>query len=54
MDALRQFTELAASHQVEQIVTAATSAVREAPNGRDFLQRIKDELDLDVDLGQWS
>ena len=33
MDALRQFTELAASHQVEQIVTAATSAVREAPNG---------------------
>ena len=50
MDALRQFTELAASHQVEQIVTAATSAVREAPNGRDFLQQIKDELDLDVDL----
>ena len=26
MDALRRFTELAASHQVEQIVTAATSA----------------------------
>jgi len=50
MDALRRFTELAASHQVEQIVTAATSAVREAPNGRDFLQHIKDDLDLDVDL----
>jgi len=50
MDALRRFTELAASHQVEQIVTAATSAVREAPNGRDFLQQIKDDLDLDVDL----
>ncbi len=50
MDALRRFTQLAASHQVEQIVTAATSAVREAPNGRDFLQQLKDELDLDVDL----
>jgi exopolyphosphatase/guanosine-5'-triphosphate,3'-diphosphate pyrophosphatase len=50
MDALRRFTELAASHQVEQIVTAATSAVREAPNGRDFLQQIKDDLGLDVDL----
>ncbi|WP_115018545.1 Ppx/GppA phosphatase family protein [Synechococcus sp. UW140] len=50
MDALRRFTDLAASHQVEQIVTAATSAVREAPNGREFLQQVKDELDLDVDL----
>ncbi|MAS26762.1 MAG: exopolyphosphatase [Synechococcus sp. NAT40] len=50
MDALRRFTDLAASHQVEQIVTAATSAVREAPNGRQFLQQVKDELDLDVDL----
>ena len=49
MDALRRFTDLAASHQVEQIVTAATSAVREAPNGRQFLQQVKDELDLDVD-----
>ena len=50
MEALRRFSELAASHRVDQIVTAATSAVREAPNGRDFLQAIKDELDLDVDL----
>ena len=50
MDALRRFSQLAASHQVEQIVTAATSAVREAPNGREFLQQVKDELDLDVDL----
>jgi exopolyphosphatase/guanosine-5'-triphosphate,3'-diphosphate pyrophosphatase len=50
LETLRRFRELASSHQVEQIVTAATSAVREAPNGRDFLQQIKDELDLDVDL----
>lgn len=50
LDALRRFKELAASHKVEQIVTAATSAVREAPNGREFLQQIKDDIDLDVDL----
>jgi exopolyphosphatase/guanosine-5'-triphosphate,3'-diphosphate pyrophosphatase len=50
LEALRRFRELALSHQVEQIVTAATSAVREAPNGRDFLQAIQDQLDLEVDL----
>ena len=50
LESLRRFRELAVSHQVEQVVVAATSAVREAPNGRDFLQTIKDELDLDVDL----
>ena len=50
LDTLRRFKDLAASHQVEQIVTAATSAVREAPNGREFLQQIKDEIELDVDL----
>ena len=49
-DTLRRFCDLATSHSVEQIVTAATSAVREAPNGREFLQKIKDELGLEVDL----
>ena len=50
LETLRQFRDLAASHRVEQIVTAATSAVREAPNGRDFLQTILDELGMEVDL----
>ena len=50
METLRQFRDLAASHRVEQIVTAATSAVREAPNGRDFLQTILDDLGMEVDL----
>ena len=49
-DTLRRFCDLATSHSVEQIVTAATSAVREAPNGREFLQKIKDGLGLEVDL----
>ncbi|SBO42992.1 Ppx/GppA phosphatase [Cyanobium sp. NIES-981] len=47
---LRHDKALAESHGVEQIVTAATSAVREAPNGRDFLQALDDQLGLTVDL----
>ena len=50
MDTLRRFRDLAVSHGVEEVVTAATSAAREAPNGRDFLQAIQDELGLAVDL----
>ena len=50
MDTLRRFRDLAVSHGVEEVVTAATSAAREAPNGRDFLQAIQDELGLEVDL----
>ena len=49
---LRHCRELAASHGVQpgDIVTAATSAVREAPNGREFLQSIQEQLGLEVDL----
>lgn len=47
---LRHCRDLAHSHGVEQILTAATSAVREAPNGREVLQAIEDQLDLEVDL----
>ncbi len=47
---LRHCRDLATSHGVEQIVTAATSAVREAPNGRSFLQGVQDQLGLVVDL----
>ena len=49
-ETLKRFKQLAEIHQVEQIVTAATSAVREAPNGRDFLNLITDQLGLHVDL----
>jgi len=48
--ALRQYRDLAVSHGVEQIVTAATSAVREAPNGREFLLALQEQLGLEVDL----
>ena len=50
LQTLRHCRDLAQSHGVEQIVTAATSAVREAPNGRDFLGSVQEQLGLDVDL----
>ncbi len=50
LDTLRRFQELASSHNVDETLIAATSAVREAPNGREFLNQIKEELSLDVEL----
>jgi exopolyphosphatase/guanosine-5'-triphosphate,3'-diphosphate pyrophosphatase len=47
---LQRFQEIARSLNVEQIIAVATSAVREAPNGREFLQKIHHTLNLHVDL----
>ncbi len=47
---LGRFQEIAKSLNVETIVAVATSAVREAPNGKDFLQQVEDDLGLSVDL----
>ncbi len=47
---LRRCQEVAKSLNVEQIIAVATSAVREAPNGRDFLKQIEAEIGLRVDL----
>lgn len=48
--ALRRYQEIAKSLQVDEIVAVATSATREAPNGRAFIQRVRDELELTIDL----
>ncbi|MDB9360740.1 Ppx/GppA phosphatase family protein [Nodularia spumigena CS-588/02] len=48
--ALKRFQEVAKTANAETIIAVATSAVREAPNGRDFLHRVEDELGLSVDL----
>ena len=48
--ALARFQEVAKTLNAEAIIAVATSAIREAPNGRDFLERVKKELGLDVDL----
>lgn len=48
--ALSRCQDLAISLNANQIIAVATSATREAKNGLQFLQRIKDELDITVNL----
>jgi exopolyphosphatase/guanosine-5'-triphosphate,3'-diphosphate pyrophosphatase len=48
--ALQRCQKLAKSFNAEHIVAVATSAVREAPNGRDFLKQVYAELGLFVNL----
>ncbi|WP_448265939.1 Ppx/GppA phosphatase family protein [Nostoc sp. DSM 114159] len=48
--ALRRFQEVAKTINAETIIAVATSAVREAPNGKDFLHTIETELGLSVNL----
>lgn len=48
--ALKRFQEVAKTAKAETIIAVATSAVREAPNGKDFLHRVEEELGLSVDL----
>ncbi|MEO8070452.1 MAG: Ppx/GppA phosphatase family protein [Acidobacteriota bacterium] len=45
---LSKFSRIAASHGVDEIVATATSAVREATNGADFVAAVKEELGLHV------
>ncbi|NEQ19524.1 MAG: Ppx/GppA family phosphatase [Microcoleus sp. SIO2G3] len=47
---LGRFQEVAKTLNAETVIAVATSAVREAPNGKDFLQSVEDELGLSVDL----
>ena len=48
--ALRRCQEIATRMNAEAIVAVATSAVREAPNGRTFLAQIETELGLTINL----
>ena len=48
--ALKRCKDLAYSLKANQIIAVATSATREAPNGQQFIQRIKDELGIVVNL----
>ncbi|MBD2663319.1 exopolyphosphatase [Richelia sinica FACHB-800] len=47
---LRRFQELAKTQDADSIIAVATSAVREAPNGKDFLHRVEEEIGLCIDL----
>lgn len=48
MQTLTKFKRLAESHGVDEIVTAATSAVREADNGGDFISAARRDVGLHV------
>jgi exopolyphosphatase/guanosine-5'-triphosphate,3'-diphosphate pyrophosphatase len=46
LDTLGRFKQLAVSRQVEEIVASATSAVREAPNGGEFLAAVAERTSI--------
>ena len=48
MQTLAKFRRLAESHGVEEIVTVATSAVREADNGGEFITQAREQVGLRV------
>ncbi len=47
---LRRFAKIIEAHRPERTVAVATSAVREADNGADFLGRVKRETGLSIEL----
>ena len=47
---LKRFKEYCFSYQVEKIIAAGTSAVRESPNGIELINRVRDELGFDIEL----
>ena len=50
VDALRNLTTLARNKEFDRIVATATSAVREAKNGGEFLQMVEEQTGLEVQV----
>jgi exopolyphosphatase / guanosine-5'-triphosphate,3'-diphosphate pyrophosphatase len=50
VDTVRKYQELAKKHGAEQIVAVATEALREAHNTQDFLEALKHETGIEVQL----
>lgn len=48
IDALKKFKTLSDSYRSDQIIAYATSAIREAPNGGEFIQRAIDEVRIKI------
>lgn len=46
IETIKRYVQLADEYGVEDIITAATSATREAKNGREFLDRLIEEVGL--------
>ncbi len=50
ISALKNFTDILRQHRVEKVRAVATSVVREALNGHDFLERVKGETGISAEL----
>jgi exopolyphosphatase/guanosine-5'-triphosphate,3'-diphosphate pyrophosphatase len=50
LQTLAKFTRIAESHKVEEILTTATSATREAENGGDFIAEVARQTAIEVKL----
>src|SRR3989304_4999525 len=48
--ALRRFQSIAVGYDVGRTRAIATSAVRDAKNGRDFCRRVRRELELEIEV----
>jgi exopolyphosphatase/guanosine-5'-triphosphate,3'-diphosphate pyrophosphatase len=46
LDTLRRYRRLAQTHRVDKILAVATSAIREASNGEDFLEQVGRAIDV--------
>lgn len=49
-EALRRMKQIATGYQVRELSVIATCAVREATDGQAFVDRVKQELDLDIEV----
>lgn len=50
IDAMKAFKLLMKVHKVEKYMACATSAMREAYNGKDVVERIQNEADIKIDI----
>ena len=50
LETLKRFKEYCISYNVQKIIAAATSAVRESPNGKELIFRVKNDIGFDIEL----
>ncbi|MDA3907909.1 MAG: Ppx/GppA phosphatase family protein [Sulfurimonas sp.] len=50
IDALKDFLSIISSYKARKTLCVATSALRDAPNKKNFLQRVKEELKLNIKI----
>lgn len=50
MTALRQFNAYMKQHKVEKVMAFATSAIRTASNGKEFVEKVKSEIGIELEV----